>query len=142
MKHNQTLFNACGRGVSREQFPPSGRASRANRSRFYGRLALLLAILILVGSSQFPTADAQNTRTRVQSDLAQTFMNHEDLFLDPRAVAEQVRVSGRISLVSSEHSFELKLQPNDLRAANYRAEQTDVDGVRRARHPCSCPSRS
>jgi hypothetical protein len=54
------------------------------------------------------------------------------LSVDPGSVAEQVRASGRVSLVSTAHDFELQLQPSDLRGPNYRAEQTDADGVVRA----------
>jgi hypothetical protein len=95
-------------------------------------LALTLAILIIIGAAQFPKADAQNRRARIQQDLAQVFMSHEELNIDPRVVADQVLANGRVSLVTSQHDFELQLQPNDLRAPNYRAEQTDADGVVRA----------
>ena len=108
------------------------RAVRSPRIRFYGSLTLALALLFAIGSSLLPKADAQNTRARFQQDLAQVFSSYEQLSVDPRSVAEQVRASGRVSLVSTAHDFELQLQPNDLRAPNYRAEETDADGVVRA----------
>src|SRR5204863_5474714 len=97
--------------------------------RAYLSFGFALAIVVAVGASQFPKAGAQNTRARVQQDLAQIFMSHEELSLDARAVADQVTSNGHVSLVTSLHDFELQLQPNDLRAPNYRAEQTDPDGV-------------
>jgi hypothetical protein len=86
-------------------------------------------MLVAIGSSQFRKADAQNNRARVQQDLADVFTGYEQLQVDPRLVAEQVRTTGRVSLVTAAQDFEVQLQPNDLRAANYRAEQTDPDGA-------------
>ena len=59
------------------------------------------------------------------------FSRHEDLTLDPHAAVERVRESGRLSLVTATHDFEIQLRPNDLRAARYRAEEVD-GGVTRA----------
>ena len=89
------------------------------RLRTYGVLLLALAALIAVAAPfHFPRADAQNTRARFEQDLGQVFLNHEDLNIDPHAVAEQVRTNGRVSLVTPAHDFELQLTPNDLRALN------------------------
>jgi hypothetical protein len=104
----------------------------SGRRRAYIALALAVTALVLVGSWRFPKADAQNNRARFQEDLAQVFLNHEDLQVNPQLVADQVHSSGRVSLVTAAHDFELQLEPNDLRAPNYRAEQTDSDGVTRA----------
>jgi hypothetical protein len=101
------------------------RAVRSPRFRFYGSLTLALALLGAIGSSLLPKADAQNTRARFQQDLAQVFSSYEQITVDSRLVTEQVRASGRVSLVSTAHDFELQLKPNDLRAPNYRAEETD-----------------
>jgi hypothetical protein len=128
MKRNKTLSNPSRRGL----FARQTQASRSLGLRAYCSLTVALAILALIGSTQFPRAEAQNRRARVQQDLAQIFMSHEELSIDPRAVADQVMASGRVSLVTSSHDFELQLEPNDLRAPNYRAEQTDPDGVVRA----------
>jgi hypothetical protein len=91
-----------------------------------------LGLLLVASVVHFPKAEAQNNRLRFQQDLAQVFTNHEELSLDPRAVAQQVRTSGQVELVTGTHDFQLQLQPNDLRAPNYRAEEVDPDGVTRA----------
>src|SRR5947207_4178116 len=117
MNPNKSLLNARGRLVSTQTI--MRRAVRSPRIRFYGSLTLALALLFAIGSSLLPKADAQNTRARFQQDLAQVFSSYEQLSVDPRSVAEQVRASGRVSLVSTAHDFELQLQPNDLRAPNY-----------------------
>src|ERR1044071_5127444 len=105
---------------------------RSSRFRFYASLALAPALLVAIGSSLFHHAGAQNTRARFQQDLAQVFSSYEQLSFDARSVGDQIRSSGRVSLVSTFHDFELQLQPNDVRAPNYRAEETDADGVVRA----------
>ncbi len=128
MKRNKILSNPPGRGLS----VPQMFSRHTQRFRIYGSFTVALAILLLVGWSQFPRAGAQGTRARVQQDLAEIFMRHEELSLDPRAVADQVVANGHVSLVTPLHDFELQLQPNDLRAPNYRAEQTDEGGVVRA----------
>ncbi|HEX3086152.1 MAG TPA: hypothetical protein VHP99_16580, partial [Pyrinomonadaceae bacterium] len=128
MNPNKSLINIRGRRAST---PPIQRRPRSPL-RFYGSLALALAMLAAIGSSQFRKADAQNNRARVQQDLADVFTGYEQLQVDPRLVAEQVRTTGRVSLVTAAQDFEVQLQPNDLRAPNYRAEQTDPDGAVRA----------
>jgi len=76
---------------------PTRCTSHQVRLRTYGVLLLTLAALIGVGAPfHFSRVEAQNTRARFQQDLAQVFMNHEDLNIDPHAVAEQVRTTGRV----------------------------------------------
>jgi hypothetical protein len=94
-------------------------------------LLALIAMALLAGSGIYSSpVGAQSGRVRYQQDIEQVFTNHEDVMLDPQAAAEQVQASGRLSLVSGAHDFEIQLRPNDLRAANYRAEEV-VDGVTR-----------
>jgi hypothetical protein len=95
-------------------------------------LTLAVAMLVTISWSQSRKADAQSTRVRVQQDLARVFTGYQQLHVDPRVVVDQVRANGRVSLVTAAQDFELQLEPNDLRAPNYRAEQTDPDGVVRA----------
>jgi Metallo-peptidase family M12/Reprolysin family propeptide/Domain of unknown function (DUF4214) len=107
------------------------------RSRFHFKVYLplllaLAALALLAGPGFYSSpAGAQSGRARYQQDIEQVFTTHEDVTLDPQAAAERVRESGRLSLVTPTHDFELQLRPNDLRAANYRAEEV-VDGVTRA----------
>src|SRR2546421_1456333 len=127
MKQNRSLKNFRGLGV------PARARSFQGRVRTYSILLLALAALVaLAGPFHFSRVDAQSTRARFQQDLEQVFTNHEDLNIDPHAVAEQVRANGRVSLVTPVHDFEVQLRPHDLRAPNYRAEEVDADGVTRA----------
>ena len=100
--------------------------------RVYASITLALALLLVASVLYFPKAGAQNNRPRFEQDLAQVFTNHEELSLDSRAVAQQVQTSGRVELLTAAHDFQLQLEPNDLRAPNYRAEEVDPDGVTRA----------
>ncbi len=125
----------------RSQLSQAGRVSRSSvnvpprRLHFKVYLALLLgltALALLAGPGFYSSpAGAQSSRARYQQDIEQVFTTHEDVTLDPQAAAERVRESGRLSLVTPTHDFELQLRPNDLRAANYRAEEV-VDGITRA----------
>ena len=111
------------------------RVKRRGRSRSNSLLLILAltAAATLYGSVCFSThVDAQNPRARLQQDLEQVFTNHEDVTLDPQAIAARVRESGRMSLKTRSHDFEMQLRPNDLRAPNYRAEEVGPDGVSRA----------
>ena len=128
MKRNKNLSDPRAQRVHRQ--PSTSGSTKPYRNYFV--LALAIAVLTFVGFSQLSKADAQNTRARFQQDLAQTFTSYEQLSVDPGSVAEQVRAFGRVSLISTAHDFELELQPSDLRGPNYRAEQTDADGVVRA----------
>src|SRR2546423_12319127 len=127
MKQNRSVEKFRGLRV------PARAMSHPVRFRTYGVLLLALAALIAVaGPFHFSRVDAQNTRARFQQDLEQVFTKHEDLNIDAHAVAERVRASGRVSLVTHAHDFEVQLHPNDLRAPDYRAEEVDADGVTRA----------
>src|SRR2546423_8854436 len=127
MKQNKRVVKVRGLRV------PSRAISYQARVKTFGVLLLALAALIAVAAPfHVSRVDAQNTRARFEQDLGQVFINHEDLNIDPHAVAEQVRTNGRVSLVTPTHDFELQLGPNDLRAPNYRAEEVDADGVTRA----------
>jgi hypothetical protein len=97
----------------------------------FGLLLTLLSAAVLAGPGFYSApAGAQSGRSAYQRDLAQVFVKHEDVQLDPRAAAQRVKESGRLSLVTASRDFEIQLRPNDLRAPAYRAEEV-VDGVTR-----------
>src|ERR1044072_6700474 len=90
---------------------------------------LLFAFLIFVFFHFIPTASSRTAR--LQQDLDRYFVEHQSLQLDARSVTQQVRETGRMSVTTSDLSFELELVPNDLRAAGYRSEEFGADGVAR-----------
>jgi Metallo-peptidase family M12/Reprolysin family propeptide/Domain of unknown function (DUF4214) len=114
------------------------RSQRSHSFAVPARLRIYLAAIvaaIALGASAFavysPPAGAQDVRERVQRDLGQVFMNHEDIQIDPKTTAESVRASGRISLATASRTFRMQLRPNDLRAPGYRAEETGAGGITR-----------
>ncbi|HYT49714.1 MAG TPA: hypothetical protein VEL78_04940, partial [Pyrinomonadaceae bacterium] len=119
----------------------SFRAIQFRKTRTYVEFALAIAALGLLSVSLFYSrnADAQDVRARFEQDLGQVFTTHEEISVDARAVAQQVRATGRMSLVTNSHDFEVQLAPNDLRAPNYRAEEVGVDGISR---PVAMPAAS
>jgi hypothetical protein len=126
VRSNQSTLKSCSRR------PPHRKAVRV-RSRIYVPIILTLTIasIAAVGFYSSP-AGAQTGRARLQQDIEQVFARHEDLTIDPQAAADRVRETGRLSLVTASRDFEIQLRPNDLRAENYRAEEVDSDGVKRA----------
>jgi hypothetical protein len=92
----------------------------------------LAALALLAGPGFYsPPAGAQTGKTRLEQDIEQVLINHEEVQFDPRAATQRVRESGHLSLVTPAHDFEIQLRPNDLRAANYRAEEVIDGGITR-----------
>src|SRR5882672_4775335 len=88
------------------------------RSRIYLPIFLtLIGVALVAGPGSYSLPAGAQSQARYQQDLEQVFSRHEDLTLDPHAAVERVRESGRLSLVTATHDFEIQLRPNDLRAA-------------------------
>jgi Metallo-peptidase family M12 len=134
MKKDKGVMQFAGRPVSYDGVMTLRRiSSRHSHLRIY--LLLLFALATLAGicgpAYYSRRVNAQNVRARLQQDLEQVFANHDDVTLDTRALAARVRESGRMSVKTRSHDFELQLRPNDLRSPNYRAEEVGADGVSR-----------
>ena len=80
-------------------------------------------------AAQSPVALSQGPKAYAQ-DIAKLLKRHDKLELDPAAVAEQVRQTGRVFLPTSEGGFEISLAPRELRSQRYRAQETGEHGVR------------
>src|SRR5438093_1520434 len=90
-------------------------------------LILTLAVMSVV---RLRSTDAQSSGVRFQQDMAQIFLNHEDVKLDARAITDQVREFGHLSVPTAARNFEIELRPNDLRSPKYRAAER-AGGVER-----------
>lgn len=89
-------------------------------------LVILGAILLMAGSllaHYSSVGQAQNKRLQFEQDMQKVFSAHEDLRMDPLEAVRQVKTTGRLSISTLSHHFELNLQPNDMRAADYEAEE-------------------
>ncbi|HWT03795.1 MAG TPA: M12 family metallo-peptidase, partial [Pyrinomonadaceae bacterium] len=101
-------------------------------------LSLTLTLLLSAAILFLPTALAQNEAppqkrsglTRPgDEDLGRVFRSYERLSLDTADAAERVRQTGRLVLNTGSRTFDLELEPHDMRADHYRAEQTVAPGV-------------
>ena len=110
---------------------------RASASRTSLRTSLLLLVaattLVAVCASAYYSrrVSAQKVRNQVEQDLERVFANHEELTIDPQAIASRVKDTGRMSLKTRSNDFEIQLRLNDLRAPNYHAEEVGPDGIAR-----------
>ncbi|MDQ3712482.1 MAG: FG-GAP-like repeat-containing protein [Acidobacteriota bacterium] len=66
----------------------------------------------------------------LQSDLNGSFKKFNLVRINQRAVLEKVGSQQSITIPIAEKNFELMLTPRDLRAENYRAEDTSASGIR------------
>ncbi|HLL73533.1 MAG TPA: M12 family metallo-peptidase [Pyrinomonadaceae bacterium] len=68
--------------------------------------------------------------------------NYDTLKFDAPDAIERVRQDGRLTLVTATETLELELEPHDLRAADYRAEESRDGGVVRALDAARAPVRT
>lgn len=108
--------------------------AKANPMHCQRPLRFVIAIIALTGF--FTTllaarAAAPKPDTVNQQQIERFLKRHESLKLEPLVASREVRETGRLLLATANRSFDLELTPNDLRAANYRAEEiVDGGGVR------------
>jgi len=89
----------------------------------------LFAFVVLTVCRFAPTVSSRTAR--LEQDLERKFLQHQTLQLDTRTLSQQVRDTGRLSLATSDLSFDLELVPHDLRAPGYRAEEFGAGGIAR-----------
>ncbi|HYG80897.1 MAG TPA: M12 family metallo-peptidase, partial [Pyrinomonadaceae bacterium] len=106
-------------------------------------LSLTLALLLFAAALLLPAALAQNETTQTGprnrarltrpggEDLDRVFRSYERLSLDTADAAERVRQTGRLVINTGRRVFDLELEPHDMRAATYTAEETIAPGVKR-----------
>jgi hypothetical protein len=100
--------------------------SFAKSFRFLLVTIVLTGIIATLALSRVRATKVVASATPVQ-EIEKLVRQHESLQLDARDAAHQVRAGGHLSLTTPEQHFDLELTPNDLRTANYRAEEV-VDG--------------
>jgi hypothetical protein len=84
----------------------------------------LLAAAMLVS----PAASGQNERRAVQ-DIAQLLESFDRLTLDPAELLKGARSTGRVTLQTSRGTFDLEVEPFDIRGDNYRSVAAGANGV-------------
>lgn len=86
-----------------------------------------------------PLAPSQDTEVPVTSavvqdsspdpELTKHFRRFDVMKFDRQAAAMQVRNRGRLILKTSHGNFDLAFTPNDLRSADYSAQEISADGI-------------
>lgn len=86
-----------------------------------------LACIVFIILRFVPAVSSRSAR--LEQDLDQHFLAYEFLQLNTSSVFQQVKNTTRLSLATSNLSFDLELAPHDLRAPGYRAEVFGADGI-------------
>ena len=86
----------------------------------------LLAAAMLVS----PAASGQNERRAVQ-DISRALESFDRLTLDPAELLKGARSTGRVTLQTSRGTFDLEVEPYDIRSDDYRAVAAGAGGVMR-----------
>jgi hypothetical protein len=92
-------------------------------------LNLCLAIATRTEASRLSFSKRQDN-SPLSRDLAAFFQQSDLLQFDAARVNKQARTQGRLSFVVDGKTWDVVLAPNDLRAANYRAEKSVENGAR------------
>jgi len=93
---------------------------------------LLLALLLYPGRHDGALA---RQRAGQQPAIDRLLRHYERVLIDPESVTRQVRERGEFLLNTRDRTFEVLLEPYDMRAAWYWAEETGVGGERRILEP-------
>ena len=95
-----------------------------------------LSILILSGLGISVGPHQVLTRTdEVSRTLSLLLSNYEVIRMEPGAIERQVRTTGELRFRFNQTDFYFNLEPNDMRASDYRAVETGPGGVRRTLPP-------
>jgi hypothetical protein len=97
-------------------------------------LVVCLMTSVFAGLLLFSRAAATKSARQIDGaqELARMFKKHELLFLDKARIANDVKQGKQISIATSRGNADIFLQPHDMRAQNFRAEETLDDGTLRS----------
>src|SRR3954452_8952093 len=99
--------------------------------RKYPRAALpALALSLFAAAAMLvsPTASGQKGN-RVAEEIGQVLESFETVTLDPADVLRHVREEGSVTLQTARGTFDLVVEPYDVRTDDYRATATGSNGV-------------
>jgi hypothetical protein len=94
------------------------------------RVALVaLVFTVIVAALAFSSRDVSSQGGDAQRrDLDRVFSRHDRLSLDPGQIEKQVKQTRSLTLTTSRGTFEMTLEPHDLRAPGYVAEAWGDNG--------------
>jgi Metallo-peptidase family M12/Fibronectin type III domain/Dockerin type I domain len=101
--------------------------------RFFRVFGVVTLILLLNPGRHEATGAMQRAGTERQID--RVLRRYESMRIDTVGVARQVRERGEFILTTGGRTFDVVLEPHDLRAPEYRAEESSYGGIRRELAP-------
>ncbi|MGH9902396.1 MAG: hypothetical protein ACRD68_11375, partial [Pyrinomonadaceae bacterium] len=79
-----------------------------------------------------PRSSPEQTRRDILAGGPEKVLKkHEVIRLDAARAEQSVRRAGRLTLATASETLEIELEPHDMRAPDYRAEEVDVGGAKR-----------
>src|ERR1044071_3238013 len=94
------------------------------------RPALLLLFFATLSAAALFVSPASSGQKRAgaREDVSRVLREFDELSLEPSALLDGVRKTGRLSLRTSRGDFRITLEPFDVRGANYRSVAVLADG--------------
>jgi hypothetical protein len=86
--------------------------------------ALALCLCAAVAMLVAPASSGQQ-KTRVAEEISQVLTSFETVTLDPAELLRDARADGAVTLQTTRGTFDLVVEPYDVRSANYRAVAAD-----------------
>ena len=113
------------------------------KRRQYPRAVLPALVLCLAAAAAMlvsPAASTQGGRLPAEAELGRVLSSFDRLSLDPAALLKGARSAGRVTLETSRGTFDLEVEPFDIRGENYRSVAVGEGGA--VRELPSAPSRA
>jgi hypothetical protein len=114
------------RNLLRMTSPAKSQSYTRHRAAFAALVTALIVAAIAFSSGRVSSQGSEPQRR----DLERVFKQHERLSLDPGQIARQVKQTRSLTLNTSRGTFEMTLEPHDMRAPGYVAEAWSDKGVR------------
>jgi hypothetical protein len=96
------------------------------------RVTCVIVLTFLLSSTIEYATGAMKQTEEERAQLDRLLRRYERVRYDPELASRQVRESGELLLATGDSTFNIILEPHDLRAPGYRAEEELPGGVRRA----------
>jgi hypothetical protein len=106
--------------------PVKSQTHTRHRAALTAFVAALILAAVAFSSSRVSSQESDPQRR----DLDRVFSRHDRLSLDPGQIARQVKQTRSLTLTTSRGTFEMTLEPHDMRAPGYVAEAWGDKGVR------------
>jgi hypothetical protein len=95
------------------------------------RVSILIACVILADSSAREATSAMQRPTRDQETIDRVLQRYSRVRFDPEEVAHRVHETGEFRFADRDQTLDVVLEPHDMRAPGYRAEEELPGGARR-----------